>query len=158
MTLIKIILIYTTLLLVSCINAQAGNIRLILVEPGVGVYHLSIYGRLDQGTVEHFDIKNPTELSKFTSGFEGQAEIGLTGKTPCSYTIGFCDGDLTHDNYDVNGSYVSTTVDKVSGSLSFVDIRATTTASKTFSTVKIDPQVKGTKDAITAIKDLIATK
>lgn len=140
------------------VHAQAGTIRLIRVEPAPGVYHLTIYGRLDYGTVEKIDIKDPLELSKFTAGLETQAELGLSGKNVLRYDIGYCDGDFKHDNFDAQGNYVSTTVDKVSGSLSYISVQYADPAARSLVVSKSDPQIKATKDAITDVKTLVDSK
>lgn len=137
------------------LQSQA-EIRAILVEPNGSTYRLTIYGRIPGGTAEKIDIKDVAEISKLT-GIEGQSEFDLKGVKPIRYWIWFCDGDLTHDTFDpITQEVTGTVVDKVSGTLSYIDFHSV--VSEEFVQKKIDPIIQGSKTAIEELKTLVETK
>lgn len=139
-------LIYIILLSFWCMIAQAGNIRAILVEyesangPVSESYHLTIYGRLDGGTAEHLDVKDPSEIAKLT-GIESQSEFDLKGVKPIRYWIWFAD---------------ASNPDKVEGSISQIDIH--TSESNEFVQKIITPEAVDSKLAVADLKALVETK
>lgn len=146
------------LILLFCLltlQSQA-EIRAILVEPNGSAYRLTIYGRLPGGTAEKLEIKDVGELSKLT-GIEAQPEFDLKGIKPIRYWIWFCDGDLKHDTFDpVTQEVTGTVVDKVSGSLSYIDFH--TSESNEFVQKVITPEAVDSKVAVADLKALVETK